>query len=224
MKVRRFWRTSLEGQASWVVYGEGEDRWTADAVVLVCPAYEQTALLADLDPVLSQDLGAIPYNRVGVAALGFRPGDVGFPLDGFGYLAPQRERRDLLGVQWCSSIYPERAPPGLALMRALFGGWHRGEMLDWEDDQLLRAVRDELRLALAVTGEPVFHRIVRWHRAIPQYHLGHLERVERIEARCRQYPGLFLGGNAFRGIALNDCTEQAEVVAGEVARYLHSKG
>ena len=223
VKVRRL-APSLEGQASWVVYGEGEDRWTADAVVLVCPAYEQTALLADLDPVLSQDLGAIPYNRVGVAALGFRPGDVGFPLDGFGYLAPQRERRDLLGVQWCSSIYPERAPPGLALMRALFGGWHRGEMLDWEDDQLLRAVRDELRLALAVTGEPVFHRIVRWHRAIPQYHLGHLERVERIEARCRQYPGLFLGGNAFRGIALNDCTEQAEVVAGEVARYLHSKG
>ena len=173
-----------------------------------------------LDPFLCRDLEAIPYNRVGVVALGFRPADVGFPLDGFGYLAPQRERRDLLGVQWCSSIYPERAPPGLVLMRALFGGWNRGEMLDWEDEKVIRAVRDELRLALAVSGAPVFHRIVRWHRAIPQYHLGHLERVERIEARCRQYPGLFLGGNAFRGIALNDCTEQSEVVAGEVARYL----
>jgi oxygen-dependent protoporphyrinogen oxidase len=213
-------RTSSDTQSGWVVCGAGQDRWIADAVVLACPAYEQATFLADIDQDLASDIDAIPYNRVGVVALGFRPSDVAFPLDGFGYLAPQHQRRDLLGVQWDSSIYPERAPPGLCLMRALFGGWNRGEMLDWDDEQVLRAVREELRLSLGMHGEPVFHRIVRWDRAIPQYHVGHLERLGRIEARCQRHPGLFLGGNAYRGIALNDCTDRAEVLAAEVTRYL----
>jgi oxygen-dependent protoporphyrinogen oxidase len=85
---------------------------------------------------------------------------------------------------------------------------------------LLAAARAELRLALGVVAEPVFHHVVRWDRAIPQYHLGHLERVGRIEGRAAGHPGLFLGGNAYHGVALNDCTEQAALLAGRVAGYL----
>ena len=105
-------------------------------------------------------------------------------LDGFGYIAPQRTRRDVLGVQWCSSIFPDRAPPGMVLLRAMCGGWHRAEIVDWDDDRLLAAVRAELRQAMGIAAEPVFHHIVRWDRAIPQYHLGHLERVAWIEERA----------------------------------------
>ncbi|HKI38054.1 MAG TPA: protoporphyrinogen oxidase [Gemmataceae bacterium] len=209
-----------EGRPNWTVRGEGQDQWQADAVVLACPAYEQAAILADLDADLAEQVNGIPYNRVAVVAIGYRQEDVPIPLDGFGFLVPQRDQRDLLGVQWCSSIFPERAPPGTVLLRAMCGGWSRAEMVGWDDGRLLATVRAELRAAMGVTAEPVFHRIVRWERAIPQYHLGHQERLARIEERARRYPGLFLAGNAYRGVAMNDCTEQAVALAADVRRLV----
>jgi oxygen-dependent protoporphyrinogen oxidase len=209
-----------EGRPAWTVHGEGQDRWDADAVVLTCPAYEQAAILADLDAELAERINGIAYNRVAVVALGYRRPDVPISLDGFGFLVPQRDRRDLLGAQWCSSIFPDRAPSGLVLLRAMCGGWSRAEMVGWDDGRLLTAVRGELRAAMGVTAEPVFHRIVRWDRAIPQYHLGHRERAAWVEERARRYPGLFLAGNAYRGVAMNDCTEQAATLAAEVAQFV----
>jgi oxygen-dependent protoporphyrinogen oxidase len=216
--VLRVERDSKSGH--WSVRGEGQGQWPADAVLLTCPAYQQAALLADLDPELADRIGGIAYNRVAVVALGYRRDDVPVPLDGFGYIAPQRTRRDLLGVQWCSSIFPERAPDGSVLLRALCGGWHRAEVVGWDDERLLNAVRSELRLAMGIVADPRYHFIVRWDRAIPQYHLGHLDRVAWIEERARRYSGLYLGGNAYHGVALNDCTEQAELLAGRIGRYL----
>lgn len=206
----------------WEVVGEGQQRWRADAVVLTCPAHEQAAQLAGLDADLAAEVAAIPYNRIAVVALGYRGADVPGNLDGFGYLTPQRERRDVLGVQWCSSIFPDRAPPGLVLLRALCGGWQHAEMVDWDEERLLAAVRAELAQVMGITAAPAFHHVVRWQRAIPQYHLGHLERLARVEERLRRYPGLFLGGNAYRGVALNDCVEQAGLLAARVAKDLRS--
>jgi protoporphyrinogen/coproporphyrinogen III oxidase len=204
----------------WRVQAEGRDAWEADAVVLTCPAHQQAKIVGELDHDLAMQIGAIPYNRLAVVALGYRKIDVPTPLDGFGYIAPQNTRRDLLGVQWCSSIYPQRAPNGCILMRAMCGGWHRADVVDWDDQRLLHAVRHEIQLAMNVSAEPMFHKIVRWDKAIPQYHLGHLDRVARIEGRLTQHPGLFLGGNAYRGVALNDCTEQGAVIAERVQAYL----
>jgi oxygen-dependent protoporphyrinogen oxidase len=213
-------RLERPGSGQWLVRGDGRDQWQADAVVLACPAYQQAGILADLDPELADRIAGIAYNRIAVVALGYRQADVPFPLDGFGFIAPQATRRDLLGVQWCSSIYPERAPPGGVLLRALCGGWHRADVAAWDDDRLLAAVRAELRLAMRLQAEPVFHRIVRWPRAIPQYHLGHRQRVTWIEQRAATHAGLFLTGNAYHGVALNDCTQQAEIVACRVKDYL----
>jgi oxygen-dependent protoporphyrinogen oxidase len=204
----------------WKAYGDGRDSWSADAVVLACPAHEQAALLADLDPRLADEVAGIPYNRVAVVALGYRQTDCPGSFDGFGYIAPQNTRRDVLGVQWCSSIFPDRAPPGYVLWRALCGGVHRAEMVDWDDDALGRAVHAELRLATGVRGEPVFRRVVRWPAAIPQYVIGHRERVARIERLAAEYPGLFLTGNAYRGVAMGDCAFEGERVAAGVARFL----
>jgi oxygen-dependent protoporphyrinogen oxidase len=206
----------------WEVRG-GDRSWPADAVALACPAYEQAALLAGVDGELSGLIGGIAYNRVAVVALGFRSADVPGKLDGFGYLSPQRTRRDVLGVMWCSSIYPGyRAPQGTVLLRALCGGWNRPEVVDWDDDRLAAAVRAELRQSLRVEAAPVFRHIVRWRSAIPQYQLGHLDRVGRVEARASTHPGLFLGGNAYRGIALPDCVEQAGILARKAAAWLES--
>jgi oxygen-dependent protoporphyrinogen oxidase len=211
------------GTESWVMHGEDSERWTADAVVLACPAGEQARMLAELDPALAEEIAAIPYNRIAVVAVAYRQSDVTSVPDGFGYIAPQRTRRDLLGVQWCSAIYPDRAPQGCVLWRALCGGWRRTDVVDWDDDRLLAAVRAELRLALGVTATPIFHHIHRWPLAIPQYHVGHQERVSRIEGRAAHHAGLFLAGNAYHGVALNDCTEQAEILSGKIESFLATR-
>jgi oxygen-dependent protoporphyrinogen oxidase len=202
----------------WLVLGDGQDLWEADALVLTCPARAQAEMLADLDPELAGLVGGIAYNRIAVVALGFRAADVP-AADGFGFIAPQRTGRDILGVQWCSAIFPGRAPDGMVLWRTLCGGWHRAEVVDWPDDRLVAAVRAELRLAQGVTAEPVFRQIVRWDRAIPQYTLGHPERVAAIEARTARHPGLVLAGNAYHGVALNDCTERAGALARQVVGW-----
>lgn len=204
---------------SWSIEAAGMDSWSGDAIVLACPAYEQARLLAEVDAELALRISDIPYNQIAVVGLGFRRSDVPFAMDGFGFIAPQRTRRDVLGVQWCSSIFPQRAPDDAVLLRAMCGGWQRPEIVAWDDDRLLQSVRQELRLAMNITAAPIFHHIVRWQRAIPQYHVGHLERVAWIEQRAECHPGLFLAGNAYRGVAMNDCTEQAQIVAERVAAF-----
>jgi oxygen-dependent protoporphyrinogen oxidase len=200
----------------WVVRGGGRDEWPADVVVLTCPAAEQAEMLADLDPALAADIAGITHAPIAVVAVGYRREHAASP-DGFGYIAPQRTGRDALGVQWCSAVYPDRAPPGFVLWRALCGGVNRPDVLGWDDATLLRRTHAELVATMGVTGEPVFHQIVRWPRAIPQYVVGHADRVARIEARTAAFPGLVLGGNAYHGVALNDCCEQGEAIARRVA-------
>ena len=204
-------------ERGWRVHAEGRDAWDADVVALTTPAHEQGDIVADLDDELANEMKAILYNRIAVAAIGYRQTDVP-PVDGFGYIAPQNTRRDLLGVQWCSAIYPDRAPAGMVLWRALCGGWNRADVADWPDDRLIAAVREELRLALNVSASPIFTHIVRWPTAIPQYVVGHLDRVRRIEEGIAKHPGLFVGGNAYHGVAMNDCTEQAIVLAERITK------
>lgn len=214
--------TTISESASvtpWKVYGDGFGL-SADAVVLACPAHQQAAILEEINPKLAELTAEIPYNRIAVVALGYRQSDCSWSPDGFGYIAPQNTRRDVLGVQWCSSIYPDRAPHGYVLWRALCGGVNRPDVFDWDDDTLSRAVHEEMKLAMGVRGEPVFRRIVRWPRAIPQYNVGHLDRVARIDAAVATHPGLFLTGNAYRGVAMGDCAEQGELVAARVAKFL----
>jgi oxygen-dependent protoporphyrinogen oxidase len=216
-------QTADAGRSRWTVYG-ADRLWEADAVVLACPAYQQAAVLASVDQALADEVGAVAYNRVAVVAVGYGRNQVPINIDGFGYISPQRTRRDVLGVQWCSSIFPSRAPDGSVLLRAMCGGWHRPEVVGWDDDRLLHAVRSDLAAAMRITAEPCFHRIIRWDRAIPQYLLGHGTRVARIDAKAARHPGLFLAGNAYHGVALNDCTEQAAVLAQRVQRYLADRG
>jgi oxygen-dependent protoporphyrinogen oxidase len=207
-------------EGAWRVETADGRCWEVDAVALTCPAHRQAAVLRGLDAGLAEEVGAIAFNRIAVVGLGYRAGDVPHALDGFGYLSRQRERRDVLGVQWCSSIFSDRAPPGMVLLRALCGGWNRPDVVDWDEERLVAAVRAELGQALRIRAAPAFRHVVRWDRALPQYHLGHLQRVARIESQVSRHPGLFLGGNAYHGVALNDCVEQAGVLAQRIGSFL----
>jgi oxygen-dependent protoporphyrinogen oxidase len=204
----------------WLLRGAGADQWQADAVVLACPSFAQAEIVRELDPELARLIDEIRYNSLAVVALGFHRRDVAHPLEGFGYLSPQRTRRDVLGVLWNSSIFDRRAPDGMVLLEAMCGGWNRPDVVGWDDERLVRAVLQELRETMQIAAAPALVQIVRWPQAIPQYHVGHLARVAAIEARCQRFSGLYLTGNSFRGVSVNDCTEDAKRCAERVVSWL----
>jgi oxygen-dependent protoporphyrinogen oxidase len=200
----------------WQISVQGGDPIEADSLVLACPSSVQSRLLSSVDSNLSAELGAIPYAPAVVAMLGYPASAAGKVADGFGYLAPYRLGRSVLGVIFSSSIFPEQAPPGKVAFRAILGGWNRGEVIQWSDQQIIQTVRDDLRVSLGVDANPEMTWICRWPNALPQYHLGHRERIARIDAACQKCPGLHLTGNALRGVALYECADDAERTARKV--------
>jgi oxygen-dependent protoporphyrinogen oxidase len=151
-----------------------------------------------------------------VVALGYDRATLGHPLDGFGFLVPRGEGLRMLGALWDSSVYPGRAPEGRALVRVMLGGAHDPAAIALDDDAVLRITREELRTAMGITAAPTFVRIFRHPVGIPQYTVGHLARLERIDTGLSALPGLFVAGNSYRGIAINACVAEAGPLAARV--------
>jgi oxygen-dependent protoporphyrinogen oxidase len=140
------------------------------------------------------------------------PGD----LDGFGFLIPYGEGLPVLGSLWTSSIFPGRAPTGSKFTRNMMGGWRNGWVLSRDDHELQDRILDVFEKALPSRGQVEFLRIVRHAKAIPQYTVGHERRLQEIGSRLKRFPGIYLTGNAYRGVALNDCTREARETARRV--------
>jgi oxygen-dependent protoporphyrinogen oxidase len=191
-----------------------------DIAVLATPAYTAAGLLEGLDPSLRESLATIPYSPISVVALGYDKAALGDPLDGFGFLIPRGERRKILGALWDSSVFPNRAPEGKALIRAMVGGVRGPELATLPPEEMFRLVRSELSATMGVTAEPVLSRSFFHERGIPQYLVGHGKVLERIEERLAAHPGIYLNSNAYRGIALNDCVLQSRLTALRIARDL----
>jgi protoporphyrinogen/coproporphyrinogen III oxidase len=200
----------------WRVDVEGGAGLEADAVVLAAPPAASARLVAGVDDTLAAELAAIPGAGLAVVALGYRESDLPSPLDGFGFLVPRGEGIRSLGVLWDSSIYPGRAPEGHALVRVMIGGARDPEAVGLADDVLLATVRADLRATMRLGKDPSFVRIFRHPHGIPQYVVGHLERLDRIEARLARQPGLFVAGNGYRGVAINSCVAEAAPLAARV--------
>jgi oxygen-dependent protoporphyrinogen oxidase len=145
---------------------------------------------------------------------------MGNPLDGFGFLIPGGEKRKILGALWDSSVFPNRAPEGKALLRVMVGGVRAPALAALPEAELLAIAREELREIMGIAAEPVLATTFFHDRGIPQYLVGHGKRLERIDARLAGFPGLHLNGNAYRGIALNDCVRESLSTAGRIARTL----
>jgi oxygen-dependent protoporphyrinogen oxidase len=189
----------------------------AEKVVLAVPAYVAAELVRPLDERLAQRVAGIPYAPVAVVHLGFAPGSMP-PPDGFGFLVPSRERRRLLGAIHASSTFPWRAEGGRILYTCMVGGAKRPELVELEDAALVTLVREELRELAGVTAEPIFSEVFHWKRGIPQYNVGHLERVAAIDEGLARWPGLYLTGNAYKGIGLIDCVRSANTLVDTLAR------
>jgi oxygen-dependent protoporphyrinogen oxidase len=193
-----------------------EREMSADAVVIAVPAYEAKQILSEMEPVVSESLSCIPYAPLVVVGLGFPTSEAPGPLDGFGFLVPYLEGSPVLGSLWTSSIFAERAPGDFVFTRNMVGGLRNEWAVSLEEEELEDLASGMLEQALGRRGGVCFRRCIRHARAIPLYFLGHGRRLEAIDERLARFPGVYLTGNAYRGVALNDCTREALRIAHRV--------
>lgn len=214
-------RTVAPRDGGWEVLTSGDaPPILADAVILSGEPWAMAPLVRDHAPELARALDAIYCPPVTVVALGYGPQTLAKVPQGFGVLIPRGEGYRILGCLWDSHIFPGRSPEGSLLLRVMLGGAVDPEAALLANDELLRLVDQDLSRLFGIQEKPVYHRIVRWERAIPQYELGHLDRVAAIEHELQSRPGLFMAGNALYGISFGKAAATGLARGQEAARWL----
>ena len=200
----------------WKIKAKDNETHTVDAVCLALPAYGSAALLRPLDAQVADELDAIPYASTATVNLAFRREDIPHKLDGFGFVVPFIEKRTVMACTFCHVKYAGRAPDGYALLRAFVGGNLQPEMFALDEERMIKGVLKDLRDLLGIEKPPLFVEAAKWPRSMAQYHLGHLERVERINERLKAFSSLRLVGNAYNGAGIPDCVRIGEKAAEEL--------
>jgi oxygen-dependent protoporphyrinogen oxidase len=198
----------------------GAELLEADAVVVATSTAAAAELLATLAPRAAHTLRQIPYAPVAVVGAVYRREQVGVAPEGFGYLVPRKEGRRILGTVWNSSLFPGRAPDGMVNFTTFAGGATDPELVSRSEEEIAAAVEKDVAEVMRIQGAPVA-RVVRCHeRALPQYTLGHAERILALQQELARIPGLFLTGSYLGGPAIAACVEQAFRTAQSVWEYL----
>jgi oxygen-dependent protoporphyrinogen oxidase len=190
----------------------------AGSVMMAAPAHEAARLIAPLDEPLARDLGDIPFVSTATVSVAFSASDVPRPLPGFGYVSPRAEGGAIVACTWTSNKFPARVPAGMTLLRFFVGRAGSDVSAAATDDALTALVRDELRRVHGIVAEPRFMRITRWDRALPQYTLGHVERVARImKGAAERLPRLVVAGASYKGVGIPDCITSGWTAAETIA-------
>ncbi|MEW4456286.1 protoporphyrinogen oxidase [Bremerella sp. JC817] len=208
-------RQSAEG---WIVE-TADAQQTFDAVVMALPAPHAAKVLTEF-PKLAAGLETIPYAGCSVAILAVDQKQIRRPVAGFGFVVPEIENRKILAGSFSSAKFPGRAPDGKVIIRVFVGGACHPELANLTDDQMKEIVQTELRELIGLEGEPEKFLVTRWMGKMPQYHLGHLDRVAELENEAAQLPGFELAGNAYRGVGVPQCVQSGEQAATKVIEYL----
>ena len=209
-RVESLESTPGSDEAKWKVTTNTQETFLADAVCLALPAYAAAKLLRDVDIQLASELEGISYASSATINLAYKKEDIPHPLDGFGFVVPFIEKRSILACTFSSMKFAGRAPENSALLRAFVGGALQPEMLGLTEGELISRVRSDLRDLLRIERAPIFAEVSKWENSMPQYHLGHLDRVQRIRERLASLPGLALTGNAYTGPGIPDCIRSGE--------------
>jgi oxygen-dependent protoporphyrinogen oxidase len=197
----------------WTITTDRGEQIKADAVCLAVPAYVAASLLSDRDERLAQKLRQIKYASTATINFGYRRAAIAHPLNGFGFVVPFVEKRSLIACTFSSVKFSGRAPDEHVLLRAFAGGALQPEIFALDEPEISKRVESDLRELLGIREDPRFIEIAKWERSMPQYEVGHLDRVNEIEALVHQVPGLALAGNAYRGAGIPDCVRSGEVAA-----------
>lgn len=192
---------------------------SAESVVLATPAHISSDLLRPLSPIAGGVLDLIPYASTATIAMAF-PRAMMSGIEGFGFIVPRAEQRELIAATWTSLKWPHRAPADQLLVRCYVGGVGREDILQLDDAALTAKVRSELAALCGIRVEPSYTEVNRWWRAMPQYTLGHLDRLAQLDAAVSRYPGLVLTGAGYRGVGIPDCIRDGATAAERVVQDL----
>jgi oxygen-dependent protoporphyrinogen oxidase len=208
--------TKLERDApnkTWLITTDKSERLQADGVILAIPSYNAAEMLSRVAPDLAKGLREIPYSSTATVSLAYRRSEILHSLNGFGFVVPAIESRKIIACTFSSVKYSGRAPEGYVLLRAFVGGALQPSLFEQDDRAMENSVREELSLLLGVQAAPLFCRIYRHPRSMPQYYVGHKERVRHIEVILASLPGLAVAGNAYHGVGIADCIRSGEEAA-----------
>lgn len=194
--------------------GQGAHNEEFDLVISALPAGPLSRLhVGTLAERPLASLNGIIHPPVDSLVLGYRHDQISHPLDGFGMLVPEIEKRSVLGILFSSTLFPGRAPEGHHALTVMIGGTRQPELTGLDTEELIKRIQPDLKELLGVSGKAVFQKHNTWERAIPQYNLGHETYLETISHCEEQYPGFFIGGQARDGISLPDCISAGEKLA-----------
>ncbi len=204
---------------------ENEEPLQAEAVILTTPAFATAEIMEPIDAPIADALRHIPYASSATVSVAYplAQAQVRMALDAHGYIVPRREGHPVLACTWTSTKFPHRAPEGYALIRAFLGRAGQDDIVERSDEELVQLARDELKTVMGITATPQMQFVFRWRQAMPQYTLGHLDRVKLIEQRINEQPGLFCAGAAFRGIGIPDCIASGERAAAQTLGHLKTQ-
>jgi protoporphyrinogen/coproporphyrinogen III oxidase len=218
--IQRRTKGSVEGYEICLNAAGRDETLEADHLIVATPTNAAAELLRQIGAGFESALQGIPYAPVAVVSLGYRKSDVGHALDGFGFLVPRSAGLEILGSVWNSSLFRNRAPDGQVLLTSFVGGATNPQAVTRSPQELISLVHREIAPIVKIRQEPVFSSVEIHQRAIPQYNLGHCERLSALEAARAKYPGLWIVGNYLRGPAIGACVDQALVAAGEIAKQV----
>jgi protoporphyrinogen/coproporphyrinogen III oxidase len=214
---------SRQNNGSFDVRFEGhgpEESVSVKSLIFATPTDVTGRLLTQMDPSFESPVTSVEYAAVAVVSLGYRKNDVGHSLSGFGFLVPRSAGLRVLGTVWNSSLFPGRAPEGYALLTSFVGGATDPGAAKLNQQELSSLVHREISPLLSIKSDPVFSNVTVWPRALPQYNLGHGDRLSAISQRLAQFPGIRLIGNYLRGPAIGSCVDRALAVTEEIRTAL----
>ena len=201
------------GEVAWTDAHGDQRRTSISGVILATPAYQMASALQSAIPTAASELAQIEYASSAVVVTGHDLHGIDHPLNAFGLVIPAIEKRQILSVSFLNRKFPDRAPPDKAVLRTFMGGALQPEMLELSDGQLVEATLSELRSIFGVRSEPEFAVVTRYPRAMPQYHVGHADRVARIMECLKPTPWVALAGNTLGGVGLPDSILSGEKAA-----------
>lgn len=215
-------RIELRPNNRWVIHSSqsNDEPIDADAVIVATPVSSASQTLSSVSRSLSDQLSAIKSASCAVVSLAFDVNQLRRPFDGYGIVVPAFLKRKLIAASFSSNKFPGRAPENKVLIRCFVGGAMQGELVDLSDRQLVELALAELNQLIGIDGVPELDFVCRWKNAMPQYHVGHLDRVEAIETELDSFPTLAVAGNAYRGVGIPICIRSGITAAAEIAESL----
>ena len=209
-----------ENEKLWHVTTKKGETLNFDAVCTSLPARDSRKLLAETMPVLAGQLSAVKTESVATVHLAYRSEQFSRLPQGFGFVAPKKEKRAVLACTFVDQKFEGRCPEGMKLLRAFVGGAFGREFFNKEDKDLTEAVEKDLQAILGIQGKPVFSLIRRHPEAMVQYGVGHYDWLEKVRRTVQEFPGLFLTGASYAGVGIPDCVRDAESQAENIFHHI----